>query len=133
MAGSGPHDELVEALDTLLVVLRESAKRTQLAIRQAEAIRRLHLGGRTCREIFDRDERSLIRQVTRDNVDQLVQASARLRWAEAKALHAEGMTMDKIAALFGLTRQRISALLKETGDLRAESRRATRPANPSTT
>jgi hypothetical protein len=126
MSHSGPHDELLEALDSLLVVLRESTKRNQLAIRQAEAIRKLHRNGRTCREIFDRNERSLIRQVTRDNVDQLVQASARLRWAEARALHAEGMSMEKIAALFGLTRQRISTLLKETGEVRAESRRTAR-------
>jgi hypothetical protein len=124
MAEAGPHDDLLDALEALLVVLRDSTKRNQLAIRQAEAIRRLHRGGRTYREIFDRDERSLIRQVTRDNVDQLVQASARLRWAEAKALHAEGMSMDKIAVLFGLTRQRISSLLKEQGNVRVESRRA---------
>jgi hypothetical protein len=111
-----PHDDLLEALEELLVVLRESTKRNQLAIRQAEAIRTLHRGGRTYGEIFVRDERSLIRQVTRDNVDQLVQASAKLRWAEVKALHDEGLTMDRIADLFGLTRQRISSLLKEGGD-----------------
>ena len=107
--------ELMEALDRLLVVFRESTKRNQLAIRQAEAIRKLHRGGQSYREIFVRDERSLIRQVTSDNVDQLVEASAKLRWAEAKALHDEGLTMDKIADLFGLTRQRISALLREGG------------------
>jgi len=122
VAENQPHDELLEALDALLVVLRESTKRNQLAIRQATAIQRLHASGRTYREIFDLDERSLIRQVTRDNVDEMIQASARLRWAEARALHAEGMTMDKIAVLFGLTRQRISTLLKEKGDLRAEWR-----------
>jgi len=120
----GPHDQLLEALDELLVVLRESTKRNQLAIRQAETIRKLHRGGRTYREIFVRDERSLIRQVTRDNVDDLVRASAKLRWAEVKALHDEGLTMDRIAVLFGLTRQRISSLLKEGSDLRVEGRRA---------
>ena len=40
MAESGPHDELLEALDSLLVVLRESTKRNQVAIRQAEIIRK---------------------------------------------------------------------------------------------
>lgn len=120
---SQPNDELLEALDELLVVLRESSERNRLAIRQAEAIRKLHRGGQSYREIFVRDKGSLIRQVTNDNVDRLVQASAKLRWAEAKALHAEGLTMDKIADLFGLTRQRISSLLRESGELRVEGRR----------
>lgn len=128
----GPHDQLLEALDELLVVLRDSTKRNQLAIRQAEAIRKLHRGGQTYGEIFGRDERSTIRQVTRDNVDQLVQASAKLRWAEVKALHDEGLTMDRIAVLFGLTRQRISSLLREGTELRVEGRRAVgRPAKGS--
>ena len=34
---------------------------------------------------------------------------SRLAWA----LHREGMTMDEIAKLFGVTRQRVSALLRE--------------------
>ena len=125
----GPHDDLLEALEELLVVLRDSTKRNQLAVRQAEAIRKLHRGGRTYREIFVRDERSLIRQVTRDNVDQLMQASANLRRAEVKALHDEGLTMDKIADLFGLTRQRISGLLREGGEPPAGGRRG--PGRPS--
>ena len=124
MTEGKPHDELLDALDALLVVLRDTTKRNQLAIRQAEAICKLHRGGLTYREIFVRDERSLIRQITSDNLDQLVRASARLRWAEARALHAEGLTMDKIAVLFGLTRQRISSLLREKDDFRVEGRRA---------
>ena len=107
MAESGPHDELLEALDSLLVVLRDSTKRNQLAIRQAEAIRKLH-GRADHRRDFDRDERSLIRQVTRTTSTSWSRPAPRLRWAEAKALHAEGMSMEKIAVLFGLTRQRIS-------------------------
>ncbi len=35
-----------------------------------------------------------------------------LRKAEAAALRANGYTMDRIAELFGATRQRISALLR---------------------
>jgi len=112
---SGPHDEVLEALQALDEALGESIKRSQLARKQARTIMRLHRSGQSYRDIFDRDERSLIRQVTRDNVDHLLRVSARLRWAEARALHAEGITMDKIAELFGVTRQRISGLLREQG------------------
>ena len=50
--------------------------------------------------------------MTRDNLVALVDAGSRLRRAEARALHVEGMTMEQIADLFGVTRQRVSALLK---------------------
>jgi predicted XRE-type DNA-binding protein len=109
-----PHDdEVIAAVDALVTVLGESTQRNRLATKQAQAIKRLQKAGQSYGNIFSRDEHSLIRQVTRKNVDQLLRASARLRWAEARALHAEGMTMDKIAVLFGVTRQRISGLLRE--------------------
>jgi hypothetical protein len=43
---------------------------------------------------------------------QLETAGAELRRAEARALHDEGLTMDQIAERFGVTRQRISAVLR---------------------
>jgi predicted transcriptional regulator len=36
-----------------------------------------------------------------------------VRRTEARTLHREGLTMDQIAQLFGVTRQRVSALLRE--------------------
>ena len=46
-------------------------------------------------------------------IDALIEAAARLRRAAAIQLHDEGMTMEQIAALFGVTRQRVGALLRE--------------------
>ena len=37
-----------------------------------------------------------------------------MRRAEAHALYAEGLTMDQIAERFGVTLQRVSALLRKT-------------------
>jgi hypothetical protein len=37
------------------------------------------------------------------------------RREQAAALHAEQVSINRIAALFGVTRQRISALLRESG------------------
>jgi len=55
----------------------------------------------------------LIVELLAQNLDRLSTVSSRLRRAQAKALHDEGMTMEQIASYFGVTRQRISALLKE--------------------
>jgi DNA-directed RNA polymerase specialized sigma24 family protein len=110
---TGPGDDVLEALDALLVVLRDSTRRNQDATRRAQTIRRLRSHGRTYREILGRSERALILQITRENLDGLLQASSRLRRAEARALYAEGMTMEQIAELFGVTRQRVSVLLRD--------------------
>jgi DNA-binding transcriptional regulator LsrR (DeoR family) len=40
-------------------------------------------------------------------------SGSNVRRAEAQALHAEGMTMEQIAERFGVTRQRVSALLRK--------------------
>ena len=46
------------------------------------------------------------------NMAALETSGADFRTAQARALHDEGMTMDAIGELFGVTRQRISALLR---------------------
>jgi hypothetical protein len=46
------------------------------------------------------------------NMAVLETCGAEFRTAQARSLHQEGMTMDVIGELFGVTRQRISALLR---------------------
>lgn len=41
------------------------------------------------------------------------EAGARVRRTKALALNDEGMTMDRIAVNFGVTRQRVSGLLSD--------------------
>lgn len=112
-ADTADSDKVLDALDALLAVLRESTRRNQEATRRAQTILRLRHHGGSYREILGRVERELIHQVTRENLDGLLQASSRLRRAEARALYVEGMTMEQIAALFGVTRQRVSVLLRD--------------------
>lgn len=47
------------------------------------------------------------------NIEALQDVGATLRKAEAAALRAHGYTMEQIARLFGVTRQRISVLLRD--------------------
>ena len=47
------------------------------------------------------------------NIKALHDVGATLRKAEAAALRAHGYTMEQIAGLFGVTRQRISMLLRD--------------------
>jgi hypothetical protein len=79
---------------------------------RAAYIRACHLQGRPYRDIVSSGDSPLIAGLLTENIGRLETASTRFRQAEAAALHREGMTMEEIGRLFGLTRQRISALLR---------------------
>jgi len=105
-------DPVLDALDDLVRALQDNASRIQATIDRAATMRRLREEGRSYREIESGEVGPLVVEMTRDNLAALVEAGSRLRKAEARALHSEGLTMDQIAVLFGVTRQRVSALLR---------------------
>jgi hypothetical protein len=107
------NDPVLEALEGLVRALNDNAARIEATMARAERIRTQREAGQSWREIESGAERPLIVELTRDNLAALVEAGSRLRRAEAHALHAEGMTMEQIAELFGVTRQRVSALLRD--------------------
>lgn len=106
-------DPVIEALDELVDALHRNIEANQTAMEQAQTIKNLRKRGLDYREIADETGSPLVVQLVTENLDRLRVHGARLRQAQAAALHTEGMTMDEIAELFGVTRQRISALLKE--------------------
>ncbi len=50
-----------------------------------------------------------------ESLAQLGAAAGRLQHAEAKTLYDEGLTMEQIGRLFGVTHQRVSAMLNRAG------------------
>ena len=106
------NDPVLEALEGLVRALSNNRARIEATLARAERIREQREAGLSYREIESGQERPLIVELTRDNLAALVEAGSRLRRAEARALHAEGMTMEQIAELFGVSRQRVSALLR---------------------
>jgi hypothetical protein len=108
-----PTDPVLDALDDLVAALAENAERNEAMTVRALRMRSEREAGRSYRDIERDAEGPLVVALTRDNLAALLDAGSRLRRAEARALYAEGMTMDQIADLFGVTRQRVSAILKE--------------------
>jgi DNA-directed RNA polymerase specialized sigma24 family protein len=106
-----PIDPVLNALDELVTVLQASTERNRTAIRRAHALRRLRERGHRYGEIVPREERPLIVELLTRTLSELAEASSHLRRVEARALYSEGLTMAEIADLFGVTRQRVSALL----------------------
>jgi predicted transcriptional regulator len=63
-------------------------------------------------------------------IDAVVDAGSKFRRVHARALYEEGLTMDEIAALFGVTRQRVSAVLRKSGATTAAPDKQTRLSSP---
>lgn len=81
--------------------------------RRAKRLRQqLEQGGDLVQLAADEPQPRMVELLT-TNMSMLETAGAEFRAAEAIALRAEGLTIEAIAQLFGVTRQRISALLKQ--------------------
>jgi predicted XRE-type DNA-binding protein len=105
-------DPVLDALDNLVDALTQNIEANQLAIRRARAIKELRAKNLDYKVIAHETGEPLVVQLVTENLDRLRIYGAQLRHAHAAALHDEGLTMDQIAELFGVTRQRISALLR---------------------
>ena len=106
-----PSDEVLEAVEALLVALRDSSERNQVETRRAQTIRRLRSHRRMYGEILTGVAGSLTRGITRESADAVVSATERLHVAEVRALNREGMDIDGIAELCGLREHDVVAIL----------------------
>ena len=101
-----PLRELEQALDVNL-------ERLDLIRRRIAEIQEQRSDGLSYTEIVKAARTPLLVQLITESTQALDGYGARVRRAEALALHEEGMTMEDIAERFGVTRQRVSALLRE--------------------
>ena len=112
MAGNDPFDKALRDLER---ALEANARRLAKIERRIAEIRRQRSAGRSYREIVEGTEGDLSVKLIAEVTQSLDEVGARVRRTEALALHREGMTMDEIAGKFGVTRQRVSALLRDAG------------------
>jgi hypothetical protein len=105
-------DEVLIALDAVVHALTENRVRTEEALERAAQIRAQRLAGWSYTQIVERSTGLLLVELLTANLLQLHTVGHRLRTAEARALRGEGLSTVKIAHLFGVSRQRIIALLR---------------------
>ena len=108
-----PDDPFGRALRDLDGVLDVNFERLELIRRRIAEIQEQHSDGLSYTEIVEAARAPLLVQLITESTETLDGFGARVRRAEALALHNEGMTMEEIAERFGVTRQRVSALLRE--------------------
>ena len=105
-------DAFMEALDGLDRALDQSIDMNARMKERINELRQAKAAGRPLHEFVPEEETPLLVQLLTETTNLLHLYGNRVRRTEARALHAEGMTMDQIARLFGVTRQRVSALLR---------------------
>lgn len=113
MPGRDPFDNALQDLERALAA---NARRMAQIKRRIAEIRRQRSAGRSYREIVEATKGDLSVQLITEATQALDEFGARVRRTEALALYSEGMTMEEIAKKFGVTRQRVSALLREAGE-----------------
>ncbi len=106
-------DSFLRALSDLDDALDANIARARRMKKRIAQIQRERAKGTSYRAIVESERSPLIVQLLRESGQALDDAGARVRRTEALALHEEGMTMEQIAETFGVTRQRVSALLRE--------------------
>ena len=106
------NDRVLAALGALEAVLEANEQRSAAMRRRIGHVRSRRAAGASYREIVTDEQSPLIVELLTASAQGLDQAGAEVRRSQARELHHEGMTMDQIARLYGVTRQRISTLLR---------------------
>ena len=106
-------DAFLEALTALEGVLADNDRRTRLIKKRMTRIRRSRARGVLYAESVSREDGPLIVQLLTESSTALDTSGANVRRAEAHALYNEGLTMEQIASRFGVSRQRVSVLLRK--------------------
>lgn len=101
-------EALVTELETCIAQLQHAHDRAQRLLVQRRE-------GRPWLAIVTAESRPLVVESISAVMSSLATAGHAWRREQALALHEEDVSINRIAALFGVTRQRISALLRETG------------------
>lgn len=108
--GSDPATAALRELDAALL---SSIADLTAARARVELVLAARTAGKAWREIVNIEERPLVVESVTAVLDRLSAVGSRFRRAQAHALHREGLSMERVASLFGVTRQRVSALLRD--------------------
>ena len=101
------------ALEGIETAAGETSTRSRDGQRRAGELRERLESGQPLVELIREEQPPLVVELVSANMATLDTAGAELRAAQALALRAEGLTIEAISELFGVTRQRISALLRQ--------------------
>jgi len=106
---------LTAALDELQVAIAENEARNRAILIRIEFVRSELEGGARLADLVSQKAGDGLVELIAGNVETLHTTGAMFRVIHAQSLRAEGLSIAEIAEHYGLTRQRVSALLKQEG------------------
>lgn len=106
-------DDVLDSLDRLCSAMDDARKTLDAMFARASVLRDAREAGRSYTDIVTDGGHPLMVELLTSLLDNLSAAGSAFRRAEARALHDEGLSQETIAAHFGVTRQRVAALLTE--------------------
>lgn len=104
---------LLEALDELDAAASKNIERSREMQRRVRRFRRAINAGTPLALLVEAEKDPRTVEMISINIEILQGVGAQLRIAQAQQLRNEGLTIVQIAQLFGVSRQRVSALLKQ--------------------
>lgn len=119
-------DRTAAALRALSADLRQTCGEFESLADRADALAGTLEAGAPLGPAMAAEERPLIITQLVDVTDRLHELGGAVRRAEALQLTAEGYSQERIAAEFGVTRQRIGALLRPAPEVRQGPKRPTK-------
>jgi PAS domain S-box-containing protein len=105
-------DAVLLALAGVLETAHDAREYVERIISVASEMRDNRANGLSYADIVTGTDGPLVIELVTEFIDGLVFAGSRMRRAEARALYAEGLTMEKISLLLRVSRQRISAIIR---------------------
>jgi hypothetical protein len=108
-------DGALHALDELRDQLDQTIRDLLAAKERLEQLARLRALGVSWSEIVSNEERPLVVETIATVLVELGETGSRFRREEALALQSEKMSITRIGQLFGVSRQRISTILRGPG------------------
>ena len=110
---SAESDPLLAALDELVATARDNIIVWVRIMGRVDEIRELRRRGTPYSDMSLRADGPTIIDAVTGNQERLTATAAQYRRAAVRQLHAEGMRPAEIARAFGVSRQRIAALLSD--------------------
>jgi len=110
--------QMIRALDELKLAVQENQSRNRAMLMRIGLVRAELEAGERLADVVGVESGEGLVELIAANVEALHTTGAMFRVVHARSLRAEGLTIAAIADHYGLTRQRVSALLKQEGSTR---------------
>ncbi|MDQ1374119.1 MAG: hypothetical protein QOJ09_1457 [Actinomycetota bacterium] len=118
-------DEVLAALVAVVESLQACGDYIAKALERAQVDAEARKVGTPLADILDQPDDQSVLELISAVLEVLSDTGSTLRRAETRVLYAEGLSMEKIARLYGVSRQRVSSLLHPP----TLDRRASRPSD----